>query len=293
MLVAGPLASAAELRLGQAAAWSGAGITLPLTCSNAPGTVAAQVDLSFDPAAVSLTGIAAGNALAGHVLDQQELAPGHWRALVYSPTNGALVSSSLLWVTFTLPANALDGVVPIVVSNGILSAVAGQRVQPLAQVSGALIVSSKEIIESVTRLAGGQLRMDISGPPGRVFTLQGPPDLFHWANLNRYTNASGDLAVTNTPPPGRNEYFYRTAHWSGCNPPAVSAPNLTGTARLPDGRTRFQLNATTGSAWRIEGSPDLRHWGNYGVVTNQSGALQITNTPVKNPKVYFYRAAQP
>jgi hypothetical protein len=53
------------------------------------------------------------------------------------------------------------------------------------------------------------------------------------------------------------------------------------------------LNSTAGSAWRIEGSPDLVYWGNYGVVTNASGTLVITNTPYRKPSVYFYRAAQP
>jgi len=37
----------------------------------------------------------------------------------------------------------------------------------------------------------------------------------------------------------------------------------------------------------------LRHWGNYGVVTNPSGSLTVTNIPVGRPSVYFYRVAQP
>jgi hypothetical protein len=62
---------------------------------------------------------------------------------------------------------------------------------------------------------------------------------------------------------------------------------------LPDGDVRFQVNSTAASTWRIEGSPDLVHWGNYGIVTNASGTLAITNMPVGKPSNYFYRAAQP
>jgi hypothetical protein len=56
---------------------------------------------------------------------------------------------------------------------------------------------------------------------------------------------------------------------------------------------RFQLNSTAASTWRVEGSPDLFHWGNYGVVTDLSGSLPVTNTPVGKPGVYFFRVVQP
>ena len=90
-------------------------------------------------------------------------------------------------------------------------------------------------------------------------------------------------------PAGRDAYFYRTAFRPPAPPPGVSAPTLSDPALLPDGNVRFQLNSTAASAWRIEGSPDLIHWGNYGIVTNPSGTLAITNTPLANPDIYFHR----
>jgi len=137
------------------------------------------------------------------------------------------------------------------------------------------------------------LRTTILGPQGRVFTLQGTPDLFHWANLGTYTNQSGTLVLTNPMLPGRDAYFYRTAYERPTTPPAVPAPTLSDPAVLPDGNLRFQLHSAAASAWRIEGSPDLVHWGNYGIVTNAAGTLVITNTPVGNPDTYFHRVAQP
>jgi len=129
--------------------------------------------------------------------------------------------------------------------------------------------------------------------PGRTFTLQGTPDFFHWADLGSYTNQTGTLVLTNFLRVGRDLYFYRTLFQPPTTPYAFPAPNLSGVAMLTNGRTTFQLNSTAGSAWRVEGSPDLVHWGNYGVVTNQSGTIPITNTPFGKPRDYFYRAAQP
>jgi hypothetical protein len=289
----GVTVSAAELRLGQASVPPGAVVGLPVTLDGASGVVGAQFDVSFDSSSVSLTGVSAGAGLAGHIVDEQELAPGHWRVLVYSTTNGPISPGTVVSLNFNVPSNAPDAVVPLAMTNAIVAKVGGQPVQPLAQVSGVLVVTSTEYLAAEPLVAGGQLRTTIVGLPGRVFTLQGTPDLFHWADLGRYTNQSGTLVLTNVPPAGRDAYFYRTVFRPGTNPPAVPAPTLSEVARLSDGRTRFELDSTADTAWRIEGSPDLFHWGNYGVVTNQTGSLQITNTPYRKPGVYFYRAAQP
>ena len=285
--------SPAELRIGQAIVPPGSAVSVPVTCSGASGAVGAQFDVSFNPSSVTLVGISPDAALTGHLVDQQQLAPGHWRGLLYSLTNGPIVPGTVVWLNFNIAPNAPDGVVPLVISNTIVAQASGQPVQPLAQVGGALTVWSGERFLTVELAGAGQLRATIIGPPGRVFTLQGTLDLFHWADLATYTNATGTLVLTNYLQAGRNAYFYRTAFHAGVSPPAVPAPTLSHVQVLADGRTQFQLNSTAGSAWRIEGSPDLVYWGNYGVVTNASGTLVITNTPYRKPSVYFYRAAQP
>ena len=133
----------------------------------------------------------------------------------------------------------------------------------------------------------------ITGEAGSSVTLQGTPDLFHWADLGAYTNQTGTLMITDSIPVGRMTYFYRTVFRPTAAPYPYPAPSLSGLGTLTNGRTTFQLNSTAGSAWRIQGSPDLVYWGNYGVVTNPSGTLAITNTPFGKQRDYFYRAAQP
>jgi hypothetical protein len=154
-------------------------------------------------------------------------------------------------------------------------------------------VAATPTIMLAQMLGPGQVRITITGNAGRVLNLQGTPDLFHWAVLGRYTNQSATLVLTNAPPKGRSAYFYRTMAVALTNPPPVAAPSLSGTLRLPDGRVRFQLNSTAGTAWQLQGSPDLWHWGNYGLLTNQTGTMPITNVPFGRPAGYFYRVVQP
>jgi hypothetical protein len=291
-------AAAAELRIGQATVLPGAVVSVPGTIAGTSGALALQFDVSFDPSMATLTSFSAGSALRGQIMDQQQLAPGLWRALVYSPTNGPLTPGTVVWLNFKVPTNAPDGVVPLLMTNAVVALAAGQAAQPLAQVAGALTVSSTENLTTVAlagggQAGGGQLRTTIVGFPGRVLTLQGTPDFFHWANLGSYTNQSGVLVITNGLPAGRSAYFYRTVFSPVTNRPAVTAPSLTGAKLLADGKMRFQLNSTAASTWRVEGSPDLFHWGNYGVVTDLSGSLPVTNTPVGKPGVYFFRVVQP
>src|ERR1035441_771988 len=183
--------TAAELRLGLATVPPGSIVGVPVTLGGASGAVAAQFDVGFDPSTVSLASISAGDSLAGHVVDQQRLAPGLWRALVYSTTNGPITTGTVVWLSFSVATSAPDGVVPLVMSNAIVARVAGQRVQPLAQVDGALTVSSAQNFVSVVLVAPGQLRTTIYGPAGEGFTLQGTPDFFHWCDLGRHTHSTG------------------------------------------------------------------------------------------------------
>jgi YD repeat-containing protein len=177
--------------------------------------------------------------------------------------------------------------------NNAAAVVVGTYESELWGVASQPGVAATPTIMLAQMLGPGQMRMTITGNAGRVLNLQGTPDLFHWAVLGRYTNQSGTLVLTSVPPKERSAYFYRTMSVALTNPPPVAAPSLSGAQLLPDGRMRFQLNSISGSAWRIEGSPDLFHWGNYGVLTNPGTALQVTNVPLGKPSNYFYRVAQP
>jgi hypothetical protein len=195
LVCAGVVASAAELRLGQAYAPPGSVVTLPGTCNAAPGTVAVQFDVGFDPAVVSVTGLAGGSSLAGHVVDQQLLAPGHWRALVYSTTNGPIAPGTMAQVQFAIATNAPDGDLPLVLGNAILAQANGQPVQPLALTDGLLRISSVGYFASATLDAGGHLELQFQGAEGRRYVLEASTNLTEWVAISTNTVVGG--AITN------------------------------------------------------------------------------------------------
>jgi len=202
-------ARAAELRLGQATAPPGAVVSVPVTVGGASGAVAAQFDVNFNPSLVSLTSVSAGNSLAGHIVDQQQLSPGQWRALVYSTTNGPISPGAVVWLSFTIPTNAPDGVVPLGMANAVVARVAGQRVQPLTQIDGALLVSSAGSFSSLTIQNGNQLHMQFQGLDGRQYAFEASTNLLDWTALRTNTAVGGFISLIETNTAAHPHRFFR------------------------------------------------------------------------------------
>jgi hypothetical protein len=176
-----------------------------------------------------------------------------WRKDGANLTNGSHLAGaegSSLTLASVQPADA--GNYSVVVSNqygSVTSVVATLMVLPA-------------IPETVSPqlMGGNQMRFTITGTPGRVLHLQGSPDLFHWAILGTYTNQSGTLLITNPLPSGHPAYFFRTEFVPDAVPSSsVPAPTLASPARLPNQTLRFELHATPGSVWQLQGSPDIFH----------------------------------
>jgi hypothetical protein len=192
--------SAAELRVGQATTLPGTVVSVPVMVAGASDAVAAQFDVHFSGAVVSLTDVAAGDGLAGRVVDQQELSPGHWRVLVYSPTHAPITTGAMVWLSFAMPPATPDGIVPLGLTNAIVARVAGQRVQPLAQADGALMVWAGGSFRSMTLESDGRLQMQFQGAVDRAYAFEVSTNLTDWLALTTNTMEGGllNLTVTNT-----------------------------------------------------------------------------------------------
>jgi hypothetical protein len=201
--------SAGELRLGQAYAPPGSVVTVPVTCNAATGTAAAQFDVSFDPAVASVAGIAGGSSLSGHLVDQQLLAPGHWRALVYSSTNGPIAPGTMAQVQFAIATNAPDGDMSLVLGNAILAQANGQPVQPLTLTDGLLRVSSAGYFASATLDTGGQLKLQFQGVEGRQYVLEASTNLTEWVLISTNTVVGGTISLVETDVYAFEQRFYR------------------------------------------------------------------------------------
>ena len=208
-LTSGRNLTAAELRVGQATAPPGAMVSVPVSVGGVSGAVAAQFEVSFNPSFVSLAGISAGAGLAGHIVDQQQLVPGQWRALVYSATNATITAGSIVWLNFSIPTNSPDGVVPLALTNTIVARVAGQRVQPLSQSDGALLVSSAGSFLSMTIQNGNQLQMQFQGVEGQPYVFEASTNLTNWVALSTNTAAGGIISLLETNTLAFPHRFYR------------------------------------------------------------------------------------
>jgi len=202
-------AHAAELRLGQSTTPPGTVVGVPVTCAGASGAVGAQFDVTFNPSAVSLAGIAAGAGLSGHTVDQQQLAPGHWRVLVYSMTNAPIAPGAAVWVSFSVPTNAPDGDVPLGMSDAIVARVGGTRVQPLAEVDGAVTVWSGGSFLALTQEGGG-LRVWFQGIEARRYVFEASTNLTDWVVLGTNTVEGGAASFLEADLRIFPSRFYRT-----------------------------------------------------------------------------------
>jgi hypothetical protein len=204
-------ACAAELRLGQETVPPGVVVSVPVTCAGASGAVGAQFDVSFNSSVVSWAGIAAGESLSGHIVDQQQLAPGQWRVLVYSVTNGPIAPGAVVWVSFNVPTNAPDGVVPLAMTNAIVAQIAGHRVQPLVQAGGALTIWSGGSFLSMTLESGRRLQMQFQGVEGRHYAMEASTNLLkNWVILGTNTVVGGTISLLETNTAAFPQRFYRT-----------------------------------------------------------------------------------
>ncbi len=200
---------AAELAVGQATVPPGAMVSVPVTVAGASGAVAAQFEVSFNPSFVSLASISAGDGLLGHIVDQQQLVPGQWRALVYSTTNGSIAPGAMVWLNFSIPTNAPDGVVPLAMTNAIVARVSGQQVQPLSQIDGALLVSSAGSFLSMTIQNGNQLQMLFQGIEGQPYVFEASTNLTNWVALSTNTAIGGMISLVETNTLVYPHRFYR------------------------------------------------------------------------------------
>lgn len=203
-------ARAAELRLGETTTPPGTVVSVPVTCVGSSGAVGAQFDITFNPSAVSWAGLAPGAGLGGHVVDQEPLGDGLRRVLVYSLTNALIAPGAVVWVSFAVPTNAPDGVVPLALSGSIMAQVSGKRVQPLEETDGAVTVWSGGSFLALTRESGDQMRILFQGIEGRRYVFEASTNLVQWVVLETNTVTGGTTSYLESDMSLYPHRFYRT-----------------------------------------------------------------------------------
>lgn len=95
-------------------------------------------------------------------------------------------------------------------TNAIVAKTTGQRVQPLAQLDGALTIWSGGSFVSLSLTNGNRLQMQFEGPEGRQYVFETSTNLTDWVVLSPNTVTGG---IINLPEINTGDYlqrFYRT-----------------------------------------------------------------------------------
>lgn len=212
-MLPGPFVDAAtNVSVGNAAGVPGTTATVSVNLTSDTPVTAVQFDLLYDATKLTSGPALGGNALTGHEVASSEPATGTRRVVLYSLASAPLKNGALVNVPFTIPANAIEEVVGLSLTNVVLANAAGNAVTPVASTAGSLTISftAPARFDAVTRAVDGRVQFQLIGTPGRSYVIQTSPDLAAWSNLSTNALPAGgfvnysDSTATNAP-----RRFYR------------------------------------------------------------------------------------
>lgn len=131
---------AQELAVGTVSGAPGDTVELPVDFTSDGTVVSLQFDLNFNPSQLSTGVPVGGSALGDHVVASSTPAPGVRRLLVYSLTNSALKTGTLVSLPVNIDQNANPGTLSINLSGVILSDANSSAVSPTSVVGGNVII---------------------------------------------------------------------------------------------------------------------------------------------------------
>jgi hypothetical protein len=185
LLLAGAPASAAPaLEAGSVRGSPGATVELPVYYTAGGASVAGlQLDLTFDAARLASGAPAPGASVLDHVLGSSVPQAGRARALLYSPSRGALADGSLLSLPLTIASGASAGTVELRVEGLVLSDPTAAAVGSASALAGAVTIvrapAAGEVLSVDGQVSDGRpdrtaLRLSGLGSLELRYRLSGP-----------------------------------------------------------------------------------------------------------------------
>lgn len=190
----------ASLSVGNAHAFPGTTVSVPVNVTRATNVVAAQFEIAYDTNRVFSA--AASSSSSRRVVKSREIAPGLRRVVAYaiaSPlsTNAATISG----IPFTLAANAHEGSGPITPVNAVLARQDGSSMSPLSLVPGVIFVRPVSLEPS------GVAKFFLASQIGERYLIQASTNLVDWTTLSTNTATSAYMDLEDTD--GATLYPYR------------------------------------------------------------------------------------
>lgn len=141
-----PAMAAPELSVGTTSGIPGQTVSIPIQIDTDDSVIAVQLDLSFDPGALSSKGVSAGSALTDHVFDWAEVAPGQLRLVITSESRSALQDGALAVISLQIDEQAEPGVIPVVVGSVIQADAMAALVVPTGLTNGGVEIHDAELL---------------------------------------------------------------------------------------------------------------------------------------------------
>ncbi|MDX1999917.1 MAG: hypothetical protein SF066_19545 [Thermoanaerobaculia bacterium] len=231
-----PTLAQATLSLSSATAPPGETVELVLAHAGDGSAVAAQVEVVFDGERLAAT-VLPGGGLGSHVLRTAEVAPGHWRLVVYLPTVGPL-GSELARLRLVIPADAPPGAVPVELAAAVVSSGAALGLPVTLEPGSVEVVSAAAPV--VSRVGSVPDTGDGALVPGEGIGVTVTQLVVEFSAPMR--DPAGDTAGDDVTNPA-NYRLVRDAAGDGLATPSCGAPVATGDALVALASVHFDASA--------------------------------------------------
>ena len=203
-------AAAPSLSVRSVAGAPGATVLVAINYTSHTNAPTLQFDLLYSTTYLASSDPIRGNALSDHSVASAEPSPGVRRVVIFSGSNRPITNGVLVYVPFTLAANAPDHDEPLRLSNVVVVNPQADLV-PSNTTDGILAVAVPPRFSSIYRTKDGTIHLQLAGSPGRRYSIESTRAVGQAQWLPLYTNVASDgvLVFDDAGTAGLPSRFYR------------------------------------------------------------------------------------
>jgi Cohesin domain len=195
-----------SLNLANVPGYPGSTVVVPVGLRQPlSSAVAAQFDVSFNPAKVTAGDPVGTDRLGNHVVKSREIAPGLRRTLVYSLDNAFLTGTNgaLLDFPFTVSPQERVGSGPLTPGNILLANADGAALDPVGSSAGTIFVRPVNVEPD------GHVQFFLLSTEGQRYAIQATTNLQDWINISTNVSTGGFMDLIDVDAPHYPYRFYR------------------------------------------------------------------------------------
>jgi len=166
------LSASPSLSVGFSVGTPGTTVQVAVNYTTDTNAATLNFDLVYDTNYLASGTPVRGNALSDHLVASSEPWPGVRRVLIFSAANSRITNGVLVHVPFTIVGNAPDHDEVMAFSDVVVANLQAEAV-PVKTTNGVLAVAALPRFVSISPTTGGAIHLELIGPPGRRFLIEG------------------------------------------------------------------------------------------------------------------------